>query len=207
MDQEDIIDEMRRNPKSWVNLTLIGLNIIVFFLVEITGSSEDLSHMVKWGAAYTPYILEGEYYRLFTSMFLHFGAEHLINNMVLLFFVGYYLEQHVGKLQYLLLYLGGGLLGNLCSLGGEWMSGDYYVSAGASGAVFAVLGALFVLVLRHRGQIGTLSVQRLFLMILMSVYVGFTSAGVDNLAHVGGLIGGALLALVLSAFTRSETRW
>ena len=70
---EDIIDRMRRRKqKSWVNYLLVGANILIFILVEVTGSSEDTAHMVRWGASFTPLVQEGEYYRLFTCMFLHF---------------------------------------------------------------------------------------------------------------------------------------
>lgn len=197
---EDIIDEMRRNPKPWINFLLIAANILVFAAVELTGSSLDTAHMIRWGAAWTPLIREGQYYRLFSSMFLHFGAEHLINNMLLLFFAGYYLEQYAGRLRYLLIYLGGGLAGSLCSYGLEVYRGEAVVSAGASGAVFGVLGALTALVLLNRGRLGALTGRRLLLMIVFSIYVGLRAEGVDNAAHIGGLLGGAALALLLLGF-------
>ncbi|WP_230398767.1 rhomboid family intramembrane serine protease [Novisyntrophococcus fermenticellae] len=201
---EDIIDEMRRSPVCWMNYIIIGINIVVFALVEATGSSLDAAHMVDWGAAYTPLIKQGEFYRLFTCMFLHFGIEHLFNNMFLLFFVGYYLEQYVGKIRYLIIYLGGGLLGSLGSWAMEVSQGTEIVSAGASGAIFSVLGALVIIVWHYRGHKGNLSVRRLLAMIALSVYVGFRSTGVDNLAHVGGLLGGAFLALFPVRFKKSE---
>ncbi|HIU75179.1 MAG TPA: rhomboid family intramembrane serine protease [Candidatus Pelethocola excrementipullorum] len=199
---EDIIDEMRRNPITWMNLIIIGINILLFVLVEATGSSLDSTHMIRWGAAYSPLIERGQVYRLFTCMFLHFGFEHLLSNMILLFFMGYYLEQYVGKIWYLIIYLGGGLLGSVSSWVWDMMEKSEVVSAGASGALFAVLGALVIIVWRYRGQKGNLSFRRLLLMIAFSVYVGFRSTGVDNLAHVGGLLGGALLALILTQFKK-----
>lgn len=199
---KDIIDEMREGPKSWMNFLIIGVNILIFLLVEATGSSEDPSHMISWGAADTALIQAGEYYRLFTCMFLHFGLEHLLNNMLLLFFTGYYLERFVGKACYLTLYLGGGLIGSLCSWAVEMAGKESVVSAGASGAIFAVLGALIVTVWRRRGQEENLSMRRLMLMVLLSVYVGFRSAGVDNAAHIGGLVGGVILALPVTYFKK-----
>ena len=94
---EDAIDRMRKRPKNWANIMMAAANILVFLLVELTGSSEDTSHMITWGAAYTPLISDGQFYRLFTCMFLHFGFEHLFNNMLLLIFIGDYLERYVGK--------------------------------------------------------------------------------------------------------------
>lgn len=199
---KDIIEEMREGPKSWMNFFMIGINILMFFLVEATGSSEDPSHMISWGAADPLLIEAGEYYRLFTCMFLHFGLEHLLNNMLLLYFTGYYLERYVGKVCYLILYLGGGMIGSLCSWAVEAARNEFAVSAGASGAIFAVLGALIITTWRRRGQEENLSMRRLLLMVLLSVYVGFRSAGVDNAAHIGGLMGGVILALPVTYFKK-----
>ena len=104
-------------------------------------------HMLQCGAAYTPAIMQGEYYRIFTSMFLHFGPQHLGNNMLVLFVLGGRLERTVGKLKYLLIYLLGGMGGNLLCLFLELDSADFAVSAGASGAVFAVMGAMIYAVI------------------------------------------------------------
>ena len=97
-------------------MLLILANILVFTAVEFTGGSEDTMHMLQCGAAYTPAIMQGEYYRIFPSMFLHFGPQHLGNNMLVLFVLGGRLERTVGKLKYLLIYLLGGMGGNLLCL-------------------------------------------------------------------------------------------
>ena len=154
--------------------------------------------MLGHGASFVPLIVErGEYYRLFTSMFLHFGIEHLFNNMLVLIFLGDMLEKLAGKWRYLLIYLLGGLGGNLLSLAMELRSGEFAVSAGASGAIFAVIGALVFLVVRHRGRIPGVSGRRLLLMAALSLFQGFFSTGVDAMAHLGGFLSGFVLALVL----------
>ena len=103
--------------------------------------------MLEHGACYTPYVLEHhEYYRLFTCMFLHFGIQHLIGNMLVLIFLGDTLEQTVGKIRYLIIYILGGLAGNLLSMYHSIQTQDFAVSAGASGAIFAVVGALIYIV-------------------------------------------------------------
>lgn len=178
-------------------MLLILANILVFTAVEFTGGSEDTMHMLQCGAAYTPAIMQGEYYRIFTSMFLHFGSQHLGNNMLVLFVLGGRLERTVGKLKYLLIYLLGGMGGNLLCLFLELDSADFAVSAGASGAVFAVMGAMIYAVIRSRGHIEDLSARQVVIMAAFSLYFGFTSEGVDNAAHVGGLICGFLLAVLL----------
>ena len=132
-----------------VTLFLAAANIIVFIVMSILGSTENASFMLAHGACYTPYILEGEYYRLFTGMFLHFGPIHLLYNMICLLAMGDMLEKEAGWLRYLLIYMLGGLAGNLLSVGTDlYFHRSMAVSAGASGAIFAVIGALLWLVLR-----------------------------------------------------------
>ena len=195
---EDIIDRMiKRKDKSWANLCLIGANLLLFLLVELTGSTGDTAQMIRWGAAYTPLIQAGEYYRLFTCMFLHFGFQHLLNNMLLLFFLGDYVERFIGKVRYLILYLAGGFLASLFSYLQNLQQGQDTVSAGASGAVFAVLGGLIVLILLHRGRLEDLTLPRVLIMALLSLWVGFQSVGVDGFAHLGGFLAGAALMLLL----------
>ena len=196
---EDIIDRMRRRSrKSWVNYILVGINILIFLLVELTGSSEDTLHMIRWGASFTPLVEAGEYYRLFTCMFLHFGFQHLLNNMLLLFFLGDYMERFIGKIRYLILYLAGGTAASVFSWRHEVSQGEMTVSAGASGAIFAVLGGLVVLLIFHKGRLEELTLQRVAIMSVLSIWVGFQSAGVDGWAHLGGFLAGALLMAVMN---------
>ena len=179
-------------------ILLIAINVIVFFALSFFGMTEDAEYMLEHGAMYVPYMLEGEgYYRLFTSMFLHFGIDHLANNMVMLGAIGWNLEYEIGKIKFLIIYLGSGLAGNILSAFGDLMTGEYAVSAGASGAVFGIIGALLYVVIRNKGQIGTISGRGRVFMVILSLYYGFTSSGVDNLAHIGGLIAGFVLGVLL----------
>jgi rhomboid protease GluP len=196
----DALERIFQGPLNWVNLLIIGVNIIVFALMEFFGSTQDTGFMLKCGAAYTPWILEGEWYRLFTSMFLHFGIAHILNNMILLLFMGDMLEGMIGKWRYFLIYIGGGLAGNLLSFGLDCRAGnvaDMAVSAGASGAVFAVIGGIFVVLVKHRGRIQQMSASRVLFVIVLTIYYGFQSTGVDNAAHIGGVLGGILLTVLL----------
>ena len=189
------MEELRKEP---VTAGLILLNILVFLIVEFTGSSQNTMHMLDCGAAFTPMIIQGgEYYRLFTCMFLHFGIYHIANNMLVLFVLGQRLEPVVGKIKFILIYLLGGLGGNIFSFIMEMKSADYAVSAGASGAVFAVMGAMLYVVIRNHGRIQDISVRQMMIMAGFSLYFGFTSTGVDNAAHVGGMVCGFILAAVL----------
>ena len=131
----DALEQIFRGPLNWMNLLMIGINVVIFIIMEFLGSTEDTGFMLQWGAACRPFILNGEWYRLFTSMFLHFGIEHLLNNMLVLFVLGSRLEQVIGKIKFLLIYLIGGVLGNVISLLIELRTQDFAVSAGASGAM------------------------------------------------------------------------
>lgn len=189
------MEEIRKEP---VTVALILINVLVFIAVELTGTSQNAWHVLDYGAAYTPYIVQnGEVYRLFTSMFLHFGIEHLVNNMLVLFVLGSRLEQVIGKLRFLFIYLAGGIAGNIFSLILELRNQDFSVSAGASGAVFAVMGAMIYVVIRNKGWLGDLSMRQILVMAAFSLYFGFTSSGVDNAAHIGGMIAGFVLAVLI----------
>lgn len=188
------MEEIKKEP---VTVLLILLNTLIFLIVEFTGGSENGQHMLECGAAYAPLILEqGQWYRVFSSMFLHFGAPHLINNMLVLFVLGQRLEPAVGRLRFLLIYIAGGLGGNFISLFWDMRTGDYSVSAGASEAVFAVMGGMIYVIIRHRGRVADLTMKQMLIMAAFSLYFGFASEGVDNAAHAGGLLCGFLAAVI-----------
>ena len=126
--------------KAICTIILIAINVIVFFLLTFQGMTEDAEFMLQHGAAYVPYIVEKkEYYRLFSSMFLHFGFEHLMNNMLMLAVIGWNLELEIGKVKFLIIYFMSGFCGNVLSACYEIVSGDFAVSAGASGAIFGII--------------------------------------------------------------------
>ena len=189
------MEEIKREP---VTALLILLNTLIFLIVEFTGGSENGQHMLECGAVYAPLIIEqGQWYRMITSMFLHFGAPHLINNMLVLFVLGQRLEPVTGKMKFLLIYILGGLGGNLISLIWDMRTGNYSLSAGASGAVFAVMGGMIYVIIRHRGRVADLNMKQMLLMAAFSLYFGFASGGVDNAAHASGLLCGFIAAVIV----------
>lgn len=190
-----------------VNLVIVAVNIIVFAVLCFLGNTENVYFMLDHGASYAPLIVEsGEYYRLVTSMFLHFGIEHLFYNMLILIFLGDTLEKAAGKVRYLVIYLVGGIAGNIVSVLFELHSEKYAVSAGASGAIFAVIGALIWIVIRNNGKLEDYSWRRLLFMAALSVAEGLTSAGVNNQAHIGGLAAGFLLSMLLYRKRKDKTK-
>ena len=184
--------------KQKCTIILIAINVIAFLALSFTGMTENAEFMLEHGAMYVPYMLEGEEnYRLVTSMFMHFDMDHLLNNMLMLAVIGWNLEYEIGKIKFLIVYFGSGLCGNILSAYGDILTGEYAVSAGASGAVFGIVGALLYVALRNKGQIGEISGRGLVFMVILSLYYGFRSSGVDNLAHIGGLAAGFFLAILL----------
>ena len=202
------MDYLKKWLKQWpVTVTLTGITIAIFLFVDFLGPSTSGEHLLEFGACYTPWIIEdGQWYRIFASMFLHFGMEHLLNNMLVLLVLGTRLEPLMGHLPFALVYLLGGTGGNLVSLAYELRTEQYAVSAGASGAVFSLMGGAVFILLRDHGHVQDLSSRQVLVMAAMSLYLGFASTGVDNAAHVGGLVCGFLLALFLCRKRRVRKR-
>jgi rhomboid protease GluP len=154
--------------------------------------------MVKHGAMNAPLVLEGgQYYRLLTSIFMHFGINHIMNNMLILFILGDNLERALGHVKYLLFYLFCGIGSNIISMLVKMEDNWNVVSAGASGAIFGVVGGLLYAVAINRGRLEDLSTRQLVMVVVCTLYFGFTSSGVDNVAHVAGLLIGIVMGAVL----------
>lgn len=183
---------------AYVNVLLIALNIGYFLFLEMIGSTEDSMFMIQHGAMFEPLVREREeYFRLLTSVFMHFGVNHIANNMIILFILGDNMERALGHVKYLVFYLVCGVGANIVSMMVNVMQGDVVVSAGASGAIFGVIGGLLYAVAINHGRLEDLSTRQLAVMILCSLYFGFTSTGVDNVAHVAGLLIGIVMAVLL----------
>ena len=166
--------------------------------------------MLPWGAMFKPASVEGkQYWRLFTAMFMHFGIRHLVNNMLILFVLGDNLERALGKIRYLFFYLTCGVLANGISLLWEILvpGSRMLVSTCASLAIFGVIGGLLYVVGVNRGSLEDLSSRQLATMVLFSLYFGFTSTGVNNVAHFGGLVSGIVMALILYRRPQRSEWW
>lgn len=182
-----------------VNTLLVLVNIGVFFVLSCLGNVNDPEFMTGHGAMVLERIVEyKEYYRIFTSMFLHFGVDHLFQNMLILLIMGCRLERITGSWQYLLIYLGSGITGSIASIFFTLKGQPFVVSAGASGAIFGVLGGILGLILvdlvkKQRQRIRNIGLTGVIFMICAALSYGFFETGVDNAAHIGGLIGGFVL--------------
>jgi rhomboid protease GluP len=171
---------------------LIAIQLVVFLLMEFKGGSTDSSTLIKFGAKFNPLILEGEWWRFFTPMFLHIGFLHLLMNSMALYYLGPLVERIYGNVRFLFLYLFAGFAGVVASF---LFSAN--LSAGASGAIFGCFGALLYFgVAFPRLFIRSLGFNILFVLALNLVF-GFTVPGIDNAGHIGGLLGGFAAAGIL----------
>jgi len=177
---------------------LIAANFIIFLIVEIFfGSSENTEVLIRAGGAYVPAVRSGEWWRLISAMFLHAGIRHLLNNMLLLYVLGQHLEMLLGRIRFVILYLVCGIAANYIAFRWYESRGEMTVAVGASGAVFAVMGALLFIIIKNKGRARGLSLRQMLVMLGFSLYFGFVSAGVSNIAHVSGLIAGFIVCIPL----------
>lgn len=193
-------NEYSRNyRKKWLNINvlLIVINMAIWVLMSLRGDTRSAEYMLQHGAMYPDLVLNGEWYRLFSAMFLHFGAEHLLSNMFMLYFLGDMLLRAVSQWKYAVIYLLSGIGGSILSLAIMLLTGDYRVSAGASGAIYGIIGALLWVVLCNGGRFESISIPRMLLAVVLYISYGFTVEGVDAWAHLGGAIAGFVLCVVL----------
>lgn len=179
---------------SYITIALLVLNIIVFVL-----SNTFMRFLYSKGMMDTTLVVrEGEFYRLFSAMFLHADMEHLFNNMMVLVIVGALIENYLGHFTYLFLYIIAGVFGNLLSMYYEISKDDFRVSLGASGATMGIVGFLVVwLVINRKVLVKDKSmVLRLLLLLVFVVEACFFQAQANTQAHLGGFLAGFIFGLI-----------
>jgi membrane associated rhomboid family serine protease len=182
----------------YITPILIDLNIFIFIAMVFAGLgfiSFKPVDLLAWGANYQPVTTNGEWWRLLTSTFLHGGLMHLLANMYGLLFVGIFLEPKLGKTKFLVIYLVTGILASISSL----YFHEPTVSIGASGAIFGLYGVFLALLLT---KVFSKAVSKTFLISTLifigyNLLMGFAGAGIDNAAHIGGLLSGFIIGLIL----------
>lgn len=196
---DQLLDKAPRIPATSI---LIGVNLLVFATMLWNGAGlwhSDNGVQLAWGANFGPATKDGEWWRLGSALFLHFGLFHLAMNMLSLWDGGRLVERMFGTGRFLLIYCASGLAGNLLSLIAQ---GDRAVSGGASGAIFGVYGAFMGFVWLYRDSLRRSEFKRLFwgaaIFSAITIVLGLQVTGIDNAAHVGGLLGGILAGLALA---------
>ncbi|MBQ9135939.1 MAG: rhomboid family intramembrane serine protease [Lachnospiraceae bacterium] len=183
----------------YISIILIVWNVILFLICTFTG--EMLYN--EGGLSPAACLDDGQYYRLITAMFLHADIQHLLNNMVLLGGLGAMLEPETGHTGFGILYFLSGLGGQIVSLIYKMFSGEWYVvSIGASGAVFGLVGVLLAISLCGLRKMPNVTWQRILIVVAYSLYSGVQAADIDNAAHIGGFLAGAVSGLVMCFWHR-----
>lgn len=197
-------EKVMNNKKPILTYILILINVIVFALMYIYGNgSEDIETLKNFGANYIPLVKSGEYIRLITSAFVHIGIIHLLSNMYALYVIGRQVEQLYGRMKYILIYFISAIMGSLFTV---VFSSSNTVAAGASGAIFGLLGALLYFGYSYRGYIGNGIINQVLPAILLNLVIGFSSPNIGNSAHIGGLIGGYLISMALGIDTEKDNK-
>ena len=186
------------NPAAF--LALILINAAVFALLEFNGGSENVDTLLAFGAMNYNLFMLGEFWRLFSAMFLHIGLTHLIFNCSSLLIFGHRAEKYFGTLQFIIIYIVSGMVGNLVN---SWTSavwqGQNTVLAGASGAIYGVFGAMFALLLITRKHMDGLSAYLMLIWIVIGTAMGFTMENIGNAAHIGGCVTGFIVGALFAA--------
>ena len=185
---------LNKKNKPLISFILIGLNILIFALMYLLGKgSESTETLIKFGANFGPLTKSGQVYRLITCSFLHIGMIHLICNMYSLYVLGPSIEYFYGKLKLVLIYFYSAITASLFAL----IFQPNTLTAGASGAIFGLLGAMLYFGYTYRGYLGNKAMGSVISVILINLFIGFSLPGISNAAHIGGLIGGLAMSFLV----------
>ncbi|HLF29195.1 MAG TPA: rhomboid family intramembrane serine protease [Anaerolineae bacterium] len=183
----------------WV---FLAINLAVWLLMTAAGGSDNTRVLIQFGANIPSRIVAGEYWRLLTANFLHIGLVHLLFNSYAVYVLGPETEALYGSPRFVAIYLLSGLSGSIASFG---LNAGATLSAGASTAIFGLVGAMAAFFIRNRKHFGAAGRRRLnnyLFVALLNLYIGLSVPGIDNLGHIGGFIGGLTVGWLLCPFYR-----
>lgn len=177
--------------------------VVLFIAMYLFGNgSTSTKTLIEFGGNFTSLTKNGEYFRLFTSIFLHAGIIHLLCNMYSLYVIGPQIESFYGKLKYLSIFVVSGISGSLLSTA---LSGNNVLGVGASGAIFGLLGSILYFGYHYRIYLGNVLKSQIIPLIILNLIIGFTFSGIDNFAHIGGLIGGIFTSMAVGVPDKNNT--
>ena len=185
----------------------IGMCLVLYLLCTFFSTNLidlDLDVLYRFGALVNFDTMNRDYlelYRLITSIFLHGSLLHIMCNMYSLYVIGQQLESFFGKVKYTIIFIGSGVIGNLLSMA---FLQDSYISVGASGAIFGLLGSLLYFGYHYRVYLSGVIKSQIIPLIILNLLIGFLATDINNLAHIGGLIGGILLSMAVGVKYKSS---
>lgn len=202
---KEFLDFIKPKEGFFITPVLIYLNTLIFLIMVFAGLGFMSFHgqdLLKWGANFRPSTINGEWWRLLTNTFLHGGLIHLLSNMFGLLFVGTFIEPILGRTKYLIIYLATGILASCASI---WWY-DATVSVGASGAIFGLYGLFLGLLLT---KVFPPDFSKAFLTTTL-IFIGYNllmglTGGIDNSAHIGGLLSGFIIGILISNSLKEES--
>ena len=197
-DDAEQVEEIFKPKYPVITFSLITLCVILYVIPILFNV---YNTEINYFALYGPFVKAGGYYRLLTCAFLHGNIFHLLCNCYALFVIGSQLESFVGKFKFLLIYLFSAVCGSLMSM----LFLQNGVSLGASGAIFGLMGSLVYFGYHYRVYLGNIIRSQIIPLIVLNLALGFMLNGVDNFAHIGGLIGGTLITIGLGIKYKSST--
>ena len=179
-----------------VTTILIVIQVVVFLAMTFAGGSTNTAVLLHFGANNAALVRAGQYWRLLTAGFVHIGTGHLVINSITLFFIGYYVERLFGHWRMLVIYLVSVLTGNLFS--NAFLTNG--MAAGSSTGIFGLFGAFLLLGMAFHDNMAIRSVARQFLLLVVfNLITDVFMPGIDLAGHLGGLVGGFLMAAVVAA--------
>ena len=195
----------KQSKKQYATIVLGMINIFVWIFMEIYGSSTDVYTLMRFGAIHIEYIIEThQYWRLISAMFLHIGGMHLLFNLFGLYLFGSRLEKYVSFQHYMMIYLGAGILGSILSFIYHVITETQVISAGASGAIYGLIGATLVLSKVMNKSMDGMSDYIIWLFFIYGIVYSVISPNVDLFAHVGGFVGGIVISIPIVRLSRKE---
>ena len=193
-----IYDKTFRPKPIIVTYVLIAINVLLFLLTS--SGILDINHFF----VSTTSLQAGEYYRVITAAFMHANIYHILCNMYSLYILGSQLEQVLGKIKFIIVYLASAMFGCLMSAGVSAVTGSNIASVGASGAIFGLMGCLLYFGYHYRLYLGNVLFAQLIPVIILNLGLGFMLPGIDNFAHIGGLVGGLFTGMVVGIEGKTE---
>lgn len=204
----EVLRERNRHKKNylkykWVTLILITINVVIFLISAFLSKNIlniDNYTLLYLGGKFGPLIDKGEVWRLVACNFLHGGLMHIACNMYSLYIIGSQVEAIYGKIKYVLIYFICGICSSLLSYIGDYNT----LSIGASGAIFGLMGALLIFLLKNRDVINKETIINFIVIIFINLYIGMSFSNIDNLGHIGGLFSGIIMGIILNFLGRRQ---